>query len=201
MTSMDQTGHDMPLAPAVSSLFPYLALHSLDASQCWEWTGAVSSAGLPHRSSPDHSTSVSLRRLMWISFIGPLQGGLHPNLKDRSSELVTSSCSNKRCLRPSHLRAVAARERKPKPRETYQGIGPRKIRPLSPLSIQRRTRAERLLALKREGYTNKAAAQAVGMSLKNAERIISGKVFPFLKKQKVLSEHCHIRVSKSAVLR
>lgn len=201
MTSMDQGGREMSLAPAIPTLFPYLSLESLEASQCWEWTGAVSSAGLPHRSSPDHNTSVSLRRLMWISFIGPLHGGLHPNLKDRSSELVISTCSNKRCLRPSHLCSVAARDHNPRPRESYRGIGPRKIRPLSPLSIQRRTRAERLLALKREGYTNKAAAEAVGMSLTNAERIISGEVFPFLQKHKVLPGHRHMWVSKAAVAR
>lgn len=188
MKSMNPADRDLSFAPAIPTLFPYLSLESLEASQCWEWTGAVSSAGLPHRSSPDHTTSVSLRRLIWISFIGPLHGGLHPNLKDRSSELVSSTCSNKRCLRPSHLCTVAAMERKPKPRESYQGIGPRKIRPLTALSKLRRIRAERLLRLKREGYTNESAARAVGMSIKNAERIISGKVFPFLKNKRYLEQ-------------
>lgn len=159
-------------APSLSSLFPFLPIPSLDTSVCWEWKGSVSSAGLPHRSSPDHSTSVSLRRLIWILLIGPLRGGLHPHLQDRSCELVKSTCASKRCLRPSHLYAIPATEYKPKPRETYQGIGPRKIPGFTPLSIFRRTRAEALLRLKREGYTNKAAAEAVNMSIKNAEKII-----------------------------
>lgn len=160
-------------APSLMSLFPFLSIPSPDTSVCWEWRGSVSSAGLPHRSSPDHSTSVSLRRVVWTLLIGPLRGGLHPDLRDRSCELVKSTCVSKRCLRPSHLYAIPATQYKPKPREFYQGIGPRKIPGLTPLSIFRRTRAEALLRLKREGYTNKAAAEAVNMSLKNAEKIIS----------------------------
>jgi len=176
------------LAPALSTLFPWILMDSLDAAQCWEWRGAVTSSGLPRRSSPDYTTTVSLRRYVWISLVGPLRGGLHPDLKDRSVELVTSTCSNKRCLRPSHLRTILASAHQPPARETYRGIGPRKIRPLTPLSLFRWARAESLLALKRKGYTNKAAAQAVGMSLKNAEKIISGKVFASLQKQKVLEK-------------
>lgn len=170
---------DTSFAPPISSLFPFITI-DLSHGTCWEWQGSVSSAGLPHRSSAHHITSVSLKRLFWLLLRGPLRGGLHPNLSDRSCELVASNCFNKRCLRPSHLIAIPATACKPEPRETYQGIGPRKVRPLTPLSIQRRTRAERLLRLKREGYTNKAAAKAVGMSIKNAEKIIGGKVFPSL---------------------
>lgn len=171
---------DISTAPTLSRLFLFITIHSLDASSCWEWQGAVSSAGLPHRSAHGHTTSVSIRRLVWILLTGPLRGGLHPDLTDRTCELVKGRCANTRCVRPSHLRVISAREHEPLPRETYKGIGPRKIRPLTPLSILRRTRAERLLRLKREGYTNQAAAEAVGLSVKNAEKIISGKVFPFL---------------------
>lgn len=177
---VDEECRDLSSAPSLVALFPFISIDSLAASQCWEWSGSVSSAGLPHRSAHRHTSSVSLRRLVWTLLLGPLRGGLHPDLKDRSCELVTSTCSNKRCLRPSHLCTIAGTDYKPAPRETYQGIGPRKIRPLTPLSILRRSRAERLLRLKREGYTNKAAAQAVGLSIKNAEKIFSGKVFPFL---------------------
>lgn len=186
LASADRGEGETALAPPLAALFPYIAIDPTESSHCWEWKGSVSSAGLPHRSSPDHSTSISLRRLVWILLVGPLRGGLHPDLKDRSCELITDTCSNKRCLRPSHLCTIAALKAKPKPREIYRGIGPRKIRALTPLSILRRTRAERLLRLKREGYTNKAAAQAVGMSIKNAERIISGKVFPFMKSKRYL---------------
>ena len=179
-----QKYRDMSTAPTLARLFPFITIHSLDASSCWEWKGSVSSSGLPHRSAHGHTTSVSLRRLIWILLVGPLHGGLHPDLTDRTCELVKGTCANNRCLRPSHLRIISAREHGPMPREMYRGIGPRKIRPLTPLSILRRTRAERLLRLKREGYTNKAAAAAVGMSVKNAERIISGRVFPFLQSKR-----------------
>lgn len=180
------TRRDISSAPSLSALFPFIAMDSFDASSCWVWTGSVSSSGLPHRSAHGHSSSISLRRYLWILLIGPLRGGLHPDLKDRSCELVKSSCSNSRCLRPSHLCIVAGTDHKPAPRVTYQGIGPWKIRPLTPLSILRRSRAERLLRLKRDGYTDKAAAEAVGLSIKNAEKIISGKVFPSLQSKRYL---------------
>ncbi len=138
---------------------------------------------------------------MWFLLIGPLRGGLHPDLTNRSCELVSTTCFNKRCLRPSHLRAIPATECTPEPRERYRGIGPRKVRPLSPLSILRRTRAERLLRLKREGYTNKAAALAVGMSVKNAEKIISGKVFAALQNKRYWDGIDTMRVSEAAVRR
>lgn len=181
---MSPHNHDISSAPSFSSLLPFITMN-LSHGACWEWKGAVSSAGLPHRSAHRHTTSVSLRRLQWMLLIGPLCGGLHPDLTDRSCELVACTCFNPRCLRPSHLKATPATECKPEPRETYRGIGPRKIRPLSPLSILRRTRAKTLLRLKRDGLTNKAAAEAVGMSVKNAEKIIGGKVFPFLQKEKL----------------
>jgi hypothetical protein len=150
---------DISSAPSLQALFPFIITMNLSHGACWEWKGAVSSSGLPHRSAHRHATSVSLRRLVWMLLIGPLSGGLHPDLTDRSCELVGSTCFNPRCLRPSHLKATPATECKPERRETYQGIGPRKIRPLSPLSILRRTRAERLLRLKRDGLTNKYVDQ------------------------------------------
>ncbi len=182
--SIDREGQETWLGPSIGALLPFITIDSLNDSQCWEWKGSVSSSGLPHKTDHQQNTSMSVRRFLYIFCVGPLRGGLHPNLTDRSCELVKSTCSNKRCVRPSHLFAISATENKPTPRETYRGIGPRKIRPLSPLSILRRTRAERLLRLKRKGLTNKAAAEAVGMSVKNAEKIISGKVFPFLQNKR-----------------
>ena len=147
---------------------------------CWEWTGGCSSLGVPKLTAESTTTSIRIRRYIWLSFIGQLRGGIHPGLQSKDFETVSSSCGNRTCVRPSHLIKRAA-YRGRQGRLSYQGIGPRKNqKALSPVSVMRLVRAESVIRLKRQGLTNSKVASALKMSLSQVERVISGTSFPFL---------------------
>lgn len=167
------------VSPHLERLFTFFKA-DLSGDSCWEWTGGCSSAGFPKLSTESATTSIRIKRLIWVLFLGPLRGGLHPGVKSKDFETVSSSCGNQRCLRPSHLFKRAALKGRAN-RVSYQGIGPRKSQPaLSAVSVARRVRAETVIRLKREGITNSRVATTLQMSLTQVERIVSGTSFPFL---------------------
>jgi hypothetical protein len=61
---------------------------------CWQWLGKVSEAtGQPQKQL--NGQNMPARRWMWMQLFGPIPPGL----------VVTSTCGNKTCTNPHHLRA------------------------------------------------------------------------------------------------
>lgn len=86
---------------------------------CWEWTGAVGTAGYGMISPPGHR-SIGAHRVSYELNIGPIPAG----------HWVLHHCDNRRCVRPDHLYAgtptqnvadMYARRRARPPRGSTQG--------------------------------------------------------------------------------
>ena len=61
-------------------------------SECWEWTGAVTTSGYGVTRSGVYGER-RVHRVSWALTYGPIPGGL----------VVRHLCDNKRCCNPSHL--------------------------------------------------------------------------------------------------
>ena len=61
-------------------------------ADCWEWLGAVDNLGTARKEFA--GKQVIARRWMWMSLFGPIPDGL----------VVTTTCGNKACTNPHHLR-------------------------------------------------------------------------------------------------
>ena len=92
------------MAPRITDIKAYIKARVTTTDECWLWTKAVCGGGNP-KARVDQKT-VSVRRLAYAEFIGPIPPG----------QFVNTSCENLLCLSPEHLQASAKAFRRPAPK-------------------------------------------------------------------------------------
>jgi len=75
------------------------------SNKCWTWTGALDSSG--YGTIWDGQRTAKAHRVAYEKAVGPIASGLQ----------LDHLCRNRRCVRPSHLEPVTARE------NTLRGVG------------------------------------------------------------------------------
>lgn len=85
------------------SHFPGVTIKQLvrlpkNPADCWIWLGAVDSLGTARKDFCGQQ--LVARRWQWMSLFGPIPDGL----------VITTTCGNKSCINPHHLRACSQAE-------------------------------------------------------------------------------------------
>jgi hypothetical protein len=70
------------------------------ASDCWEWSGALSTAGYGQIRREHEGAIVGAHRAVYEDRIGPIPEGLH----------IDHLCRNRACVNPAHLEPVTNKE-------------------------------------------------------------------------------------------
>lgn len=78
-------------APVINRLMYRTAA---SATGCWVWTGAKNTKGYGHIRSDMGGPLVSVHRVAWEHFVGPIPADLE----------IDHICLNRACVNPSHLR-------------------------------------------------------------------------------------------------
>lgn len=75
-----------------------------DTKGCWLWTGSLNGGG--YSSMKFHDKKVAVHRLLYAWLVEPLPKGVGKGIP----QLDHFTCSTKRCINPTHVKLVTARE-------------------------------------------------------------------------------------------